>query len=62
MDLMVAFVRGFAKHAPLGLCHLMRVIAIGDRASLQLANEWAGSSHTLGRGEHETVYDDAPDC
>ena len=45
MGLPVAFARHLTKHAPLGLFYLMRVIATGDRASLQQANAWAGSSH-----------------
>ena len=40
MGLTVAFARDFAKHAPLVLFHLMRVIAAGDRASLQLVDAW----------------------
>ena len=39
MGLTVAFARDLAKHAPLSLHYLMRVIASGD------ANAWAGSSH-----------------
>ena len=35
MGLSAAFARDLAKHAPLGLHHLMRAIAAGDRASLQ---------------------------
>ena len=42
MGITVAFTRDLAKHAPLGLYCLMRVIAAGDRASLQKANAWAG--------------------
>ena len=64
MGLTVAFARDFAKHAPLGLYYLMRVIATGDRASLQFANVWARQRylHThLGRDEDETVHEDAPD-
>ena len=41
MGLTVAFARVLAKHAPLSLCYLMRVIASGDRASLQQATAWS---------------------
>ena len=52
---LTAFTRDFAKHAPLDVYHLMRVIAAEDRASLQLANA------SLGRDEDETVHENAPD-
>ena len=45
MGLTFAFERDLAKHALLGLYYLMRVVAAGDRASLQLADAWAGYSY-----------------
>ena len=55
MGLTVAFARVLAKHAPLGLHFLMRVIATGDRASHQTANASAGQQY-LHKNSLDAVY------